>query len=341
MITKTPPIIFGTSGLGNLYTAPSFEVKMEIINQFVTHAPGGISMFDTAGKYGAGLALEVLGKCLKTLNVKKEDVIISNKLGWYRTSLTTPEPTFEKGIWKDLKNDAIQKISYKGIIDCFNQGNDLLGDYPSQMASVHDPDEYLAAATNKKEEEKRYNDILESYVALNELKQQGKIMSIGVGAKNWKIIERISHDIKLDWVMFANSITLKAHPKELLAFVEALHNQQTTVINSAVFNGGFLVGKDFYNYVKVDSSTDEGKKLYAWRTSFFELCNAFEIHPAAACMNFGLNIPGVASIAISTSRPEKVKENIDMATKNIPATFWEAMKQNGLLSEIINNKKNQ
>jgi D-threo-aldose 1-dehydrogenase len=123
--------------------------------------------------------------------------------------------------------------------------------------------------------------------------------------------------------------------------VEELHNQQTTVINSAVFNGGFLVGKDFFNYVKVDKSTDEGKKLYAWRTSFFELCNEFEIHPAAACMNFGLNIPGVDSIAISTSRPEKVKENIEMATMKIPETFWDAMKRNGLLSEIINNKKNQ
>jgi D-threo-aldose 1-dehydrogenase len=340
VISKIPPIIFGTSGLGNLYTAPPFEVKMEIINQFITHAPGGVAMFDTAGKYGAGLALEVLGKCLKNLDVKKENVIINNKLGWFQTALKTTEPTFEKGIWKNLKNDAIQKISYNGILECFNQGNELLGDYPSQMASVHDPDEYLIASANNKEEEKRYNDILESYIALNELKQQGKIMSIGVGAKNWKIIERISKDIKLDWVMFANSLTLNAHPNELLAFVEELHNQQTTIINSAVFNGGFLVGKDFYNYVQVDSSTDEGKKLYTWRTSFFKLCNEFEIQPAAACMNFGLNISGVDSIAISTSRPEKVKENIEMATKEIPSAFWEAMKQNGLLSEIINNKKN-
>ncbi len=340
MSYKIPPIIFGTSGLGNLYTAPPFDVKLKIVNEFISHAPGGIAMFDTAGKYGAGLALEVLGQCLNKLDVKKEDVIISNKLGWYRTSLSTPEPTFEKGIWKDLKNDAIQKISYDGIIECFNQGNELLGDYPSQMASVHDPDEYLSAATNKKEEEKRYDDILASYFALNELKQQGKIKSIGIGAKNWKTIERISKDIKLDWVMFANSLTLKSHPKELLEFVEELHNNKVTIINSAVFNGGFLVGKDFYNYAPVDTKTNEGKKLHEWRTSFFKLCNEFEIHPAAACMNFGLNIPGVDSIAISTSRPEKVKENIQMATKNIPATFWEAMKRNGLLAENINNTKN-
>ena len=76
-----PPVIFGTSGLGNLYEVIPFETKLETIRQAVLHAPG-IPMFDTAGKYGAGLALEVLGKSLKELNVPKDGVIISNKLGW-------------------------------------------------------------------------------------------------------------------------------------------------------------------------------------------------------------------------------------------------------------------
>jgi D-threo-aldose 1-dehydrogenase len=336
--TPLPPVIFGTSGLGNLYEVVPYETKLEIIRQSVTHAPG-LPMFDTAGKYGAGLALEVLGKCLKELNVPKDGVIISNKLGWYQTELTTPEPTFEKGIWKDMKNDAVQKISYKGIIECFEQGNELLGDYDSQMSSIHDPDEYLAAATDAKDEAKRYNDILEAYAALNELKQKGKIVSIGVGAKNWKSIERISKDVKLDWVMIANSLSVKSHPKDLLNFVQQLHKQDTVIINSAVFNGGVLVGRDFYNYVMVDKNTPEGKALYDWREQFFALCNAFNILPAEACFNFGFNIPGVDSVAVSTVVPEKVRRNIEMATKKIPVEFWKAMKERGLLEEhyLVNN----
>jgi D-threo-aldose 1-dehydrogenase len=330
--TPLPPVIFGTSGLGNLYEVVPYETKLEIIRQSVTHAPG-MPMFDTAGKYGAGLALEVLGKCLKELNVPKDGVIINNKLGWYQTELTTPEPAFEKGIWRDMKNDAVQKISYKGIIECFEQGNELLGDYDSQMASIHDPDEYLAAATDAKDDAKRYNDILEAYAALNELKQQGKIVSIGVGAKNWKSIERISKDVKLDWVMIANSLSVKSHPQDLLNFVQQLHKQDTFIINSAVFNGGFLVGRDFYNYVLVDKNTPEGKALYDWREQFFDLCNTFNILPAEACFNFGFNIPGVDSVAVSTVVPEKVKRNIEMATKKIPTDFWKAMKQKGLLEE--------
>lgn len=333
---QLPPVIFGTSGLGNLYEATPYETKLAIVKECITHAPGGVAMFDTAGKYGAGLALEVLGKCLKELGVSKNDVIISNKLGWYQTALTTAEPTFEKGIWRDLKNDAIQKISYKGIIECFEQGNELLGEYDSKMASVHDPDEYLAAAIDIKDETKRYNDILEAYTALNELKAKGKIRSVGVGAKNWTSIQRISKDIKLDWVMIANSLSLKSHPAALLDFVKELHANGTAIINSAVFNGGFLVGRDYYNYALVDSTTADGKALYAWRDQFFTLCDAFNIKPAEACFNFGFNIPGINSVALSTTHPNKVKGNVQMATKKIPAAFWQAMKQQNLLEAHYN-----
>lgn len=335
---KLPPVIFGTSGLGNLYEAVPYETKLEIIRQCVQHAPAR-PMFDTAGKYGAGLALSVLGNCLKDLNVPKNAVIISNKLGWYQTELLTPEPTFEKGIWKDLKNDAVQRISYNGILECFQQGNKLLGDYSAQMASIHDPDEYLAAATSNEDDAKRYNDILEGYFALKELKAQGKIISFGVGAKNWRSIERISKDVKLDWVMIANSLSVKSHPKELLDFVKQLHQQGTVVINSAVFNGGFLVGRDHYNYVLVDKNTDDGKALYEWRDRFFALCDDFRLKPAEACFNFGLNIPGVQSVALSTGDPKKVKLNIDMATRAITIEFWKAMKDKGLLEAHFDFKQ--
>lgn len=328
---QLPKVIFGTSGLGNLYEAVPYENKLAIIKECINNAPNGIAMFDTAGKYGAGLALEVLGKALKELNVPQNKVIISNKLAWVQTPLLTEEPTFEKGVWKDLKNDAVQKISYDGIIECFEQGNQLLGDYPSQMASVHDPDEYLAAAEDAEDEAKRYQDILDAYKALFELKEKGKVVSVGVGAKNWKSIQRIAKDVPFDWVMIANSLSLHSHPKDLIDFIAELHGNGTVVINSAVFNGGFLVGRDYYNYHFVDKNTPEGKALYNWRDAFFELCKTFNIQPAEACFNFGFKIPGVSSVALSTVRPEKVKSNIDMATKEIPVEFWNAMKERNLL----------
>ena len=71
------------------------------------HLPKPV-VIDSAGKYGAGLALEVMGQCMRDLGIPPHDVIISNKLAWLRAPLTTPEPTFEPGAWFGLEHDAVQ-----------------------------------------------------------------------------------------------------------------------------------------------------------------------------------------------------------------------------------------
>lgn len=328
---QLPKVIFGTSGLGNLFVALDETTKREIIRQCVLLS-NGRAVFDSAGKYGAGLALEVLGRYLKELNIPPEQVIISNKLGWLRTELKTPEPSFEPGVWKNLQYDAMQKISYDGIMECFEQGNSLLNGYVPQMVSVHDPDEYLAAAANTNDEEKRYRDILDAYQALFELKQKGRVRAVGVGAKDWRIIHRIASDVPLDWVMFANSMTIKRHPKQLAAFILELDKKGITIINSAVFHSGFLVGTDYFDYKRIERGTPENDELFNWRDRFVAICDKFGVRPAVACVQFALHVPGVSSIALNTTSPRRIQENIDMAYAFIPPAFWQEMDKAGLLS---------
>ncbi len=328
---KIPPVIFGTSGLGNLFVALEEEKKYEIVKECINHS-NGMAVFDSAGKYGAGLALESLGKSLKRLNVKPQDVIISNKLGWVRTELKTEEPTFEPGIWKGLKYDAVQKISYDGIIECFEQGNELLNEYIPQMVSVHDPDEYLATAKDEKHAAQLYEDILAAYEALFDMKRQGKVQAIGVGAKDWKAVQKIANDVPLDWVMIANSLTIKNHPIELLDFVDELEKKKVLIIASAVFHSGFLVGGNYFDYKLVQPGTPSNDALFQWRKDFFQVCEKFKIKPAEACVQFALNVSGIQSIALNTTSAKRVKENIEMAHVNIPIEFWEALKTQGLIS---------
>jgi len=327
-VIQLPEVIFGTSGLGNLYVAPSEEVKLSIVRECLRHSPIPV-VFDSAGKYGAGLALESLGRCLARLNVNPEDLLISNKLGWLRTPLKTEEPTFEPGVWKNLEHDAVQKISYEGILECYEQGNSLLGDYAAKMVSVHDPDEYLAGAATAEEADRRYQDILKAYLALFELKRDGKVQSIGVGAKNWSVIQRISTDLKLDWVMFANSMTLHSHPRELLSFMQQLQKQGVSIINSAIFNAGFLTGSDCYNYQPVSRETRPD--LYNWRDAFYQLCKTYSLSAAAVCSSFAFQAPGVCSIALNTTNPERVATNTKLKDIQIPAGFWQDMKDQKLI----------
>ncbi len=326
-----PPIIFGTSFLGNLYRIPEEEEKLEIMASWFRWVEKPV-VIDTAGKYGAGLALEVIGKGLKQLAVRPEDIIISNKLGWYRVPLSAAEPTFEPGAWMGLKHDAVQKISYKGILACWEQGNAFLGGgYKTEILSVHDPDEYLASTRTMKEYDQRLDDILGAYRALDELKKNGEARAIGVGSKNWKVIKMILSHVNLDWVMLATDFTIMHHPPELVAFIDELFKQNIFVINSAVFHGGFLTGGDFFNYRKTDVTDPTDKYLFEWRDRFFRICNAYKIKPADACILFGISHPGIKSIALNTSKPSKIGENVAILNKKLPTGFWNDMKKEGLI----------
>ena len=322
-----PPVIFGTSCLGNLFQALPIRTKYDIMAACFENLESPV-IFDSAGKYGAGLALEVLGNGLRELQIHPDDVIISNKLGWQRTPLQHPEPTFEPGIWKDLGHDAKQTINYSDVHTCWQQGCELLGgDYTPQLASIHDPDEYIALAKTKSESLKLKDDILEGYRALTELKQQGEVRAVGVGAKDWRVIYDLAQDVDLDWVMLACSLTIMDHPPELLAFIEDLKNKNIGIINSAVFHSGFLTGGEYFDYKKPDRNNSEDLPLFEWRDKFYALCQKHSISPATACIQFGMSPPGIKSIALNTGRPERVKQNVDSVMTEIPAEFWQECKE--------------
>lgn len=245
------------------------------------------------------------------------DVVISNKLGWYRVPLRGAEPTFERGVWANIQHDAERRISYDGIRQCYEQGCVLLGEpYRPALVSVHDPDEFLAAGGQMK-------DVAEAYRALYELKAQGLVKAVGVGAKDWRVIRAIADVAPLDWVMFACSLTVYSHPPELLEFCANLHRQGVGIINSAVFHAGFLTGGPWFDYRKPDPAKDAA--LFQWRDRFLALCREFNVKPADACAQYSFTIPGVVAVALNTSKPDRIAENIATAQARIPASFWEKL----------------
>jgi D-threo-aldose 1-dehydrogenase len=328
---SVPQVVYGTSYLGNLYTALPYENKLDLMKKWFECTENPV-VIDTAGKYGAGLALEMIGKGLADMEIHPDDIVISNKLGWYRVPLATEEPTFEPGAWVDLEYDCIQTFGYEGIIKCFEQGNDLLGGlYKSEVVSVHDPDEYLMAAGSAKDRDKRLLEILDSYRALFDLKKQGKVKAVGIGSKDWTIIRELYDHVPFDWVMFANSFTIFNHPAELLSFMDKLNEDGVGIVNSAVFHGGFLTGGDKFDYQDVDPESDKGATLFGWRDAFNTLCEKHGVNPGDACLHFGLSHPAIVSIALNTSKPHKMNRNVEIILKKIPADFWAELKAEELI----------
>lgn len=328
-----PPIIYGTSFMGNLYQELEPEMKLEIMKKWF-EVSKSTPMIDSAGKYGAGLALEVIGEGLNELGINKDDIIISNKLGWYRIPLTTPEPTFEPGAWVNLKYDAEQRISYAGIMECWEQGCDLLGGYfKPQVVSVHDPDEYLMAASDKDDRDRRINDILGAYIALLELKAKGEVKAVGIGSKDWTVIKELYELVKFDWVMFANKLTIYHHPVEIVDFIERISNDGVGIINSAIFNAGFLTGGEFFDYRKIDPSSVEDQKLLKWRETFFAICDQFKVIPGDACLKFAMAMPQVTAVALNPSKPSRINRNVEILDAELPSDFWDELKQQKIVGE--------
>ena len=332
---QVPPIVYGTSFLGNLYRDIGWDLKLEIIKKWF-EAGDSMVLIDTAGKYGAGLALEVIGKGLSELNIPTENIVISNKLGWYRVPLKTKEPTFEPGAWASLQYDANQRINKEGILDCWKQGNELLGaTYTSQLISVHDPDEYLAAANSKEDRITRKKDIIDAYSSLFELKSIGEVKAVGIGAKDWHIIRELYKEIPFDWVMLANSLTIYRHPQELLEFIGRLHQDGVGIINSAIFNAGFLTGGAYFDYRLIDPTLEEDQHRLDWRADFFKTCQEFDVEPGDACLYYSLAPKEVQAVALNPSKPERIVRNKQILNKELPSEFWLKLKSEGIINHIF------
>lgn len=317
---KLNPIIFGTSCLGNLYREIPMETKVAIAAEwFKAYSHPTI---DSAGKYGAGLSLECIGRALKALGKTADDIDISVKLGWRRSRrlASGEEPTFEPGAWKGLEWDAVQDISHDGILRCCEEAKALLGGYPVSLVSVHDPDEYLASHVSRP---KAVEDIAGAYEALFGLKERGEVKAVGIGAKDWRVIRELwDMGIRFDWAMFACAPTLLVHPPELLDFVKRLKAAGVTLIDSAVFNGGFLMGSNMLDYREADPERDA--ESFAFRERYLALCRERALDPAAVAVEYAFRL-GFDSVALNTSNPKRVVQNARYGEHRSPAAFWDAL----------------
>jgi D-threo-aldose 1-dehydrogenase len=101
------------------------------------------------------------------------------------------------------------------------------------------------------------------------------------------------------------------------------------IINSAVFNAGFLIGGSYFDYQPVQPETHA--QLFAWRDAFFQVCRRHDVRPADACVEFGLSAPGVVSVALNTSNPRHIRANAEAVQSRAPAAFWDELKDRGIV----------
>jgi D-threo-aldose 1-dehydrogenase len=71
--------------------------------------------------------------------------------------------------------------------------------------------------------------------------------------------------------------------------------------------------------------------LFKWRKRFFSLCDKHSISPSHACIHFGRSYPGIAALALNTSKPENIKKNVFEVSTDVSGEFFADMKAEGLI----------
>lgn len=311
---RVPPIVFGAAALGNVPRVIPDQTKLAIVGEWFRHVAPPV-FIETAGDCGNGRALELRRKILWRLEIPPREVTIHHKFGWNRSG------------------GAAQRIGYDQIRRAWESDARLLGEYRPQLVSIYRLDEYLAAASSDRE--RRFQEVLDAYRALDELKGAGEVAGIGAAASDWRIVQEVDAVTPLDFVELAGMITIMRHPTELLDYLAKLAERQIPAISTGLFECGFLLGGAQFNGRDVRVEDPGDGRLFAWRKSFAALCHGHGVSPSHACIQFALSAPGVVAVALNTTHPDRIAENVESATANVPAAFWASMKEEGLLAEHI------
>ncbi|MBN9000003.1 MAG: aldo/keto reductase, partial [Rhizobiales bacterium] len=193
-------ISFGCAGIGNLYRAVSRD-DAEATLAMAWDA--GIRYFDTAPRYGHGLAERRLGDFLR--DKPDGSYVVSTKVG--RLQRPVPESEVpDYGFVDPLPFRADYDYSYDGVMRSLEDSLQRLGLNKVEILFVHD----IGVLTHGAEENARhFRDLMDGGMkALDELKRDGVIKAFGLGVNEVQICLDTMVRTPIDCILLAGRYTL-------------------------------------------------------------------------------------------------------------------------------------
>lgn len=257
----------------------------------------GISFFDTAPLYGAGLSEYRLGLALQ--GVPRHHYQIATKVGFLAND--------DGSVTRDYSRD--------GVLRSIDASLKRLRTDFVEIAHIHDPDNHIAEA-------------LDAFPTMLELKEQGVIGAIGSGVNTWPVLAHFARNAPFDCFLLAGRYTLLEQEPLHELFPLCLKNG-ISIILGGVFNTGILATGVrpgvHYQYAPPPAHIIE-------KTQRIEaICQQHGVLLKAAALQFALAHPVVAALAVGMKSPSEVDENHAAFLSPIPPAFWQALHQSGLI----------
>jgi aryl-alcohol dehydrogenase-like predicted oxidoreductase len=260
------------------------------VNELIkTSVDAGINFIDTANIYSLGLSEELTGKAIRSLGLKRDDLVIATKV---------------RGKMGAGVNEI--GLSRKHIIQQCNESLQRLNVDYIDLYQIHGFDSCTPFE--------------ESLSALDYLVQSGKVRYVGCSnLAAWHIMKALGISEKNRWSKF---ISLQAYytiaGRDLeREIVPLLQDQKMGLMVWSPLAGGFLSGK----FSRTSNPEDARRLSFDFppvnKEKAFDILDV--LHPLAKQKNISvaqlalawlLHQPAVTSIIIGAKKPEQLKENL-------------------------------
>jgi D-threo-aldose 1-dehydrogenase len=303
-------LALGCAPLANLYS----EVDPAVADATLRAAlNAGITYFDTAPHYGAGLSETRTGAVLST--VARDSFRISTKVGRLLQPATSGSAMFPG-------EPAMRRVfdfSADGVRRSLEESLERLGLDRVDIVLVHDPDDHMDQALD------------EAFPVLRQWRDEGVVGAIGAGMNYSTPLTRIVREADVDCVLLAGQYTLLDQTGAEALF-PACAETNTRVIAAAVFNSGILADPSddatfFYSAAPPDL-LDRARNMQA-------VCAHYDVPLAAAAMQFPTGDSAVETVLVGMRSPEEVAVNTANFNLPIPSDLWAELKSEGLLPEHL------
>ena len=297
----------GCAPLGNLFSAIDDDTARATVD---AAWDSGIRYFDTAPHYGLGLSEQRLGAALKgrprasyQLSTKVGRLIVPN-------STSTGSDLSTGGF--DVPGTLTRRRDYSrdGIRRSVEESLQRLGTDYLDIAYIHDPEDFMDQA------------IAEAVPALQELRQEGVIDSVGVGMNLVEPLRRFVRETPVDVLMVAGRWTLLDRSAQPLMDEAAAGG--VAVVVAGPFNSGLLATDSPADGATFDYAP-AGHDLMARAREMAKKAAAAGVPLPAAALRFGPRRPEVAAVVAGLRSPAEVAAARAGWAVAVPDHLWSAL----------------
>lgn len=321
-----PAFGLGGAPLGNLF-APVPEAEAEALLQAAW--AGGVRYFDTAPHYGQGLSEQRFGRFMAGL--PRDEFVLSTKVG----RIMTPDPDAPSELNSyvgALQQRSHYDYSRDGTLRSLEDSLKRLSLSRVDIVFIHDIDTF----THGPDQPRRFREAMSgAWPALAELRAQGVIGAVGLGVNDWQVCRDALREADFDGFLLAGRYTL-LDQSALHELLPLCLERQASIVIGGPYNSGVLAPLQ-----AGDEVTSAGPPTYDYRPAspqvlarvrrLREVAAGFDIELAAAALQFALAHPAVVSVIPGARRVAEVQANLALAQATVPAAFWQALKDQGLI----------